>query len=709
MLRWAPFPFLRFTFFLGAGILSYLFTGRMPEYIPWLLALGAAGFLLLLFLAHFKKSSSLTDLAGLTGLGLLFISGFMLTHYRTARHQPDNLIHHSGTVSYYVGVVDDYLVRKPTSVSTTLRLKGVKTNGQWRPASGQVRLTLKNESTAAPFAYGDILLIKGAPALVKPPLNPGQFNFQKYLANRQVYHQHYLPFPQFKILGSEPAFALIDKSIRVRNHLDARLRRYLPSEREYAVAAALLLGIRDNLPDDVKANFSRSGTMHVLAVSGLHVGVLFWIINLLLGKWSKRRGLKLLRFLFLLCFFGFYAFVTALSPSVLRAVVMFIFLATADTFRRQTNIYNTLAATAFFLLLINPYYLVEVGFQLSFLALLGIIYFTPKIQNLYSPGTYVGTKVWQMLSATVAAQITTLPLTFYYFHQFPVYFLAANLVAITLALVALSLGLLVLALAWLPPVAEVLGAGLQNVIWLMNEANAWLLQAPLPVVGGIGLTARQTWLLYALLVLLVLFLVRKKLIFFGLFTGLVLIFCGLKIAEAMARNQSQCWVIYHTPRATALGFVTGDKINLIGDSAFYHHAGHQRYILQPHLQQAGLTAQSTDTLKTNPAVKNIVPVQLLPDGNWLVQRQRLKVAIIRQKPNLEQLAIIQPQYILLTQNAYFAVNSLPASLKETKVILGSANGYRYQQRLEQELTKAGLICYNINQKGAFVSRLPAGK
>ncbi|MDB5264181.1 MAG: competence protein ComEC, partial [Adhaeribacter sp.] len=553
--------------------------------------------------------------------------------------------------------------------------------------------------------YGTVLLIKGRPQPVSPPLNPGQFDYRRYLANRQVYYQHYLTATQFTPVGYEPGFALMALSIKVRDNLDARLRAALPSAREYAVATALLLGIKDHLPEDVKNAYSQSGTMHVLAVSGLHVGVIFYMLNLLLGQWSKRRGLKWFRFSLLLGIFILYAFITALSPSVLRAVVMFILVVAADTFRRQTNVYNTLAATAFGLLFFNPYFLLDVGFQLSFLAVLGILYFNPKFESLWSPETYAMRFTWQLLCGSVAAQLTTLPLTLYYFHQFPVYFLAANLVAITLSSLALIVGLILLALSWLPLVPAYLGMVLSGLLWLMHESNGWLLRAPFPVIPGIHLTAGQAWLLYLLLGLLVLFLARKRLVYFALFCGALLCFSGLKISSARARQSGQWWVVYRAPKATALGFISGNQGLLLADSTFYASPKNYQYLVQPHWQQLGLTTFRADTLIPHRGPM-AVPSIHLPDGNQLLQWQGIKILLCRQPLRPVTVQTLKPDFLLVSHQPYLAIDNLAPVLKGVQVILDGSNSVWYQRQIEHKLTKAGINCYNVNKRGALLQPVP---
>ncbi|MGV3588173.1 MAG: ComEC/Rec2 family competence protein [Adhaeribacter sp.] len=704
MIRWGPYPFLRIIFFFSAGIFIYLQADKYSFAVSLLAGLLLFIYVLLYFFSRQKKSTNLNNLVGITGMLLLVTAGYVFTHVFTFRHQPVNLNQPPNTISHYVGVVDDYITQKPTTVSSTILVKAVKRAGNWQPAAGKVRLTIKREQANIPLSYGTVLLIKGQPQPVKPPQNPAQFDYRQYLANSQIYFQHYLSGPYFMQIGYEPGNILMAWSIAVRNNMDARLRAAMPSEREYGVAAALLLGIKDYLPEDIKAAYSQSGTMHVLAVSGLHVGVIFYMLNFFLGRWSRQRGFKWFRFLVLLGIFGMYAFVTALSASVLRAVGMFLLLVAAETFRRQTNIYNTLAGAAFFLLLYNPYFLVDVGFQLSFLAVLGILYFSPILEKPLAPETYVARFIWKMMCASVAAQLTTLPLTLYYFHQFPVYFLAANLVAITVSSVALVVGLLLLAVSWLPMMATYLGTALSWLLWLMHESNSWLLQAPFPVINNINLTTVQTWLLYLLLGSLILFFARKRLVYFAFFSGLLVVFSGLKIMAAGKRQANQLLVVYQVPKATALAFISGEQGTLLADSIFYANPKNHQYIRQPHWQELGITHHHADTLGNN--LPSSVPAMRLSDGNQLLQWQGLKILRCTKSPRALLVQQLKPDFIILSHRPYLNLAELTPVFKGTTVILDGTNSMRYQQRIEQMLTKVGIICYNVNKRGALLQSVP---
>lgn len=698
MLRWGPYPFLRIALFFGGGIITYLQLGQKPGFIFPLLA-----FLFLLYLVSWRqaarrRSRNWNNLAGLAGLSAMGLLGLVHAHYHTAKVRADNLLHHSGPVSHYMGVIDEYIARKPGSQVTVLAVSQVKTGNTWKPASGRVRLVLMQPDKF--LAYGDVLLVKGAPSALNPPGNPHQFDYRQYLAQKQVYHQQYLYSSQYLKIGQAPASLLVAASIQTRDFFDLQLRRYIDSPETYGIATALVLGIRDYLPEDIKTTYANSGTMHVLAVSGLHVALLFLVLNLLLGRLGQRPAMRLLSFLLLMGFIWFYAFITALSASVLRAVVMFSFIQVARTFRLPSNIYNTLAAAAFGLLLYNPYFLVEVGFQLSFLAVYGIVYLQPRIYRWLMADSRAGDYLWKLVSTSLAAQLAVLPLSFYYFHQFPVYFLLANIVAVTLTNVVLLVGFGVLAFCWWPAVAGLLGWGIQVLLQAMNYISQALVQLPGAVISGIVLSPGQAWLLYGLLLLLVLFLLRRRLSYLAGFTGLVLVFSALEVVQARHRQKQQMLVVYQVRGATALAFIQQRRAVLLADSAFYAHPRFFRYQVQPHWWQLGIEQMQLDTLQlgARPGLAN----RQLADGNMLLAWQGLRLLVCYKPPGAYRLQDLDLDYLVLTRNVKLAPERLPNKKGRLQVILDDSNKKWYQNKWNAQLKARHLRVYLVNRQGAYI-------
>ncbi|WP_051359967.1 ComEC/Rec2 family competence protein [Adhaeribacter aquaticus] len=703
MLKWAPYPFIRYAFFLGAGILTYLYVGQKPEFVLPLLAFFVGAFVLLLLLARQYKSQDLNNIAGIFALLALFATGFLLTHYRTAKTNPHNLLHLKAPVTHYVGVLDDYLVQKPKSINSTLRILKVKTGNSWQAASGNIKVNFKKSKSATALRYSDVLLVQGVPDLVKPPANPAQFNYQKYLATQQIYHQQYLNPEQYAIIDQVRSNTFIAASLKIRNYLDEQLHQNIKSQREYAIAAALVLGIRDYLPDDIKTTYASTGTMHVLAVSGLHVASLFYILNLLIGSWSQRRGYKWLGFIILFSFIWVYAFITALSASVLRAVIMFSFILVGNTFRRQTNIYNTLSVAGFLLLLYNPYYLLQVGFQLSFLAVFGIVYLEPKISSWLEPDNWLLNKIWKLISTSLAAQIAVLPLSLFYFHQFPVYFLIANIMIVPLANVGLLLGFGVLGFCWLPWVSQSLGYLLENLLSLMSLLGNWLLNWPLAVISGVDISPAQAWLLYGLLLLLLLFLASKRLFYFALFTFILVVFSGIQLAEANEQRKNQLLVIYQIPKATAISVISGSQAILLADSAFYSKSNNFIYNVQTHWWKLNVKESFADTLTQGQRLFKGNPAVSVSASSLLLKWHQHKIMLCRKRVEETVLNQSKPDYLILSQNAYVPANAF-AVLQNSQVILDGSNNNWYNQKMKERFMHAHIAVYDIKEEGAFILR-----
>src|SRR5690606_30371161 len=237
--------------------------------------------------------------------------------------------------------------------------------------------------------YGDLLVIKGAPQRPDPPANPAEFDYARYLEQRNIFHQHFVREGVMR-MGAEPSNGVLALAYKLRARAEAVLRTYVPGERAQGIARALVLGVTDGLDNELREAYAGVGVMHILAVSGLHVGVIYFVLASLLrplNRLPKGNWAVAVISIFVL---WLYAFITGLSPSVLRAVTMFSFLTLAKPWRRGTNVYNTLAVSAFVMLLADPWLVCSVGFQLSYLAVLGIVYFYPRLIPLWEPTSRVG-------------------------------------------------------------------------------------------------------------------------------------------------------------------------------------------------------------------------------------------------------------------------------------------------------------------------------
>ncbi|NNE54598.1 MAG: ComEC/Rec2 family competence protein, partial [Flavobacteriales bacterium] len=276
------------------------------------------------------------------------------------------------------------------------------------------------------------------------------------------------------------------------------------------VVAALTLGDKSQLDKDTRNAFAMAGAMHVLAVSGLHVGILFMVIQKLLKPLSRLKNGSWFKTVILIATLWFYATLTGLSPSVLRTSTMFTFIALASHGGRQSNIYNTLAASAFLLLAIDPHLLFNVGFQLSYCAVIGIIWLQPVIYRVWFIKHKVGNWLWQLTSVSLAAQIATFPLGIFYFEQFPNLFLLTNILVIPAATALLICGLGFYASCWIPEVNQLVAWVVDKIAAGMNGGVCWVESIPFSSTQDLYISLGQMALIYAVIISLFLWFEHKK-------------------------------------------------------------------------------------------------------------------------------------------------------------------------------------------------------
>ena len=390
-----------------------------------------------------------------------------------------------------------------------LRLYELLIGNQWEPTNSFVNAYVPLIDTTK-IVKGDLLLVYGVPNEVNGPANPGEFNYKNYLVYNRIHHQDYLG-EDFVIIGHKPSSLIVRISDRLRTYCAENIETYISDSDARAVILALSLGVKDELDNELVQAFSATGVMHVLAVSGLHVGIIY----LLLFNVFRKLGLTKKRYRWLMAILSilllwFYALLTGLSPSVLRAVTMFTFVALRRALFRKGNIYNTLAASAFVLLWFNPYLIMSVGFQLSYLAVFGIVYLQPKLYALWSTDVWILDRIWAISCVSIAAQLATGPLSVLYFHQFPTYFLVSNLFIIPAAFISLLGSLLMMLLSLIPIAARGVGWLLNEFVSLVNRLVFWVSQFPESTINGIHLDILQTWLMYFVIGGIVSYLVYQK-------------------------------------------------------------------------------------------------------------------------------------------------------------------------------------------------------
>ena len=379
---------------------------------------------------------------GILTFGLFSILGMLF--YKSYNKMPE--FHTSGTFAAHVL---ETVEEKPNSYKSLLKIDAVLKNDSIFSTNEAIVVYFEKTKTAQQLQPGNTIIFSKTPERIKNNGNPYEFNYQKYLARKRIYRRIYLAGQDWKVSPARKT-SIRTLAETYRNKLLHIYRQQALGDQETEILSALTLGYKRGLDPETKRVFSSAGAMHVLAVSGLHVGILFGVFTLLFGFLRKLKHGKPLFVLLALSVLWGYAFITGLSPSVMRAATMFSLVCIAGNINRRPNIYNTLSFSAFILLIINPNNLFEVGFQLSYTAVFGIVFLQPKFESLITVKHKIPHFFWTLLTVSVAAQIATFPITAYYFGQFPTYFWLSNLIVIPAVFVLISLGILLLLVSGIP-------------------------------------------------------------------------------------------------------------------------------------------------------------------------------------------------------------------------------------------------------------------
>ena len=497
----------------------------------------------------------------------LALAGYALAQAHEAEVQKTYFRNFEADAHYYVARVYDYPTERPNSIRTVLELE--YQFGDSLPSrfvSGKVMAYFPKSDSAFALCYGDLIAIPAPIREVTPPLNPEEFDYRAYLARKGITGQVYLRDEDWIDLQTNNANPLYAFSYRFRDILLASLRRSGLSNNEYGVAAAILLGYDDNLADEVRKNYVAAGSMHILCVSGMHVGIIYLLASFLLGFLNRKKWQKTLKQLLLLALIWCYALVAGLSPSILRASLMISFVIIGEMIHRKGFVINSIAASAFVLLCVNPYNLFEIGFQLSYAAVVGIVVLQRPIYSWFVIKNKLLDKVWEITAVALAAQIATIPFTLFYFNQFSTYFVLSNLFMTPISFIVVISGMVLLLVSWIPYLNTLVGYLVWGAVYVMNWVVAKIESIPGSIIKGLYINDFEfAILLVALLLLLLTFMLRKRRLFIAMLASMLLMMVSVTVRIYGSENQKGM-TVFSLRKHTAVDFVRGGEHLLLADS-----------------------------------------------------------------------------------------------------------------------------------------------
>lgn len=585
-------------------------------------------------------------------LPFLIIAGWLSA---VQHNELNNLSHFSLTkADYLIAHINSEPNVKGDLVRFTATITHSTNNGKPQPVSGTLLVTIKDEIAKNLF-YGEELIMPANYSPVDPPFNPGEFNYKQYLANKNIFYQLFLYPKQYSVIKAGYGNPLIAYALQTRQILVKKLYNNMHDSTAIAVASTLILGYKADLSNDLLQAYSKTGTIHILSVSGGHVAILYILLAFMLQFLDGYKRGKVLKAVIIILLIWCYALLTGFSPAVNRAALMISMGICGKSYSRYINTLNILAFSAFVLLLYDPFLLRDVGFQLSYLAVAGLIVFQPIIYRWLDFKNRAAKYLWNACSVSIAAQVTTFPLSAFYFHQFPVYFLLSNLLIIAPVVIIMYAGLFLLLIPQTEYLTAALGYILEHTILLMNKMLGFVEHTPYAVVNKIWLTNADHALLYLIIIAA----------FYGIYSkqkwpikitlsAMLLFFIGISLKKFRA-DDTRSVTFLNLRKHTGIVFKHGNEGIVITDLADTDKVF--RYSVQPGLDSSRIT--SYKIYHTDAGIRN----SWLMKDDKLIQFGNKKLLLLNHEGGILSIPRQVPiGYIYLANNAFVNPNAITNQL-----------------------------------------------
>lgn len=689
---WKTAPFVRL---IVPFIIGILLQWYLPVPIPiTVIAFSIISIACTLFsFLSLARKFKLQFVQGLLLQMLILFTGMLITWNKDVRHHDRWYGNFYKEGDYILATIKEPLVEKNKSYKAEAYIDQLLRNDTVVAGEGKLLLYFSKDSLAPGLVYGDKILINKKLVAIKNSGNPGAFNYERYAAFQQTFHNIFLKQGDWAKLKGNNANSFKAFLFSAREKLLQALQTNITSGKdELGIAEALLIGYTNDLDKDLVQAYSNTGVVHIIAISGMHLGLIYGMLLWLFARIPLVKKSKATQAILILGCLWIFSLLTGGSASVIRSAVMFTFITLGTMFFKKGSVYSSLAASAFVMLVINPYYLWDVGFQLSYLAVVGIVVFQKPIYNcLYIKNKYLD-MVWKAAALTTAAQILTFPVCIYYFHQFPVLFLITNLIAVPLSTVVLYTAIILVSFAWIPAAGLYAGKITGWLLWLMNKIILWVNELPFAVWDKIPANMYSTWLLYATVICMAAWLINKsKKMLYGTVafcTGFVLLHTIL----AWQVKSQQKFIVYNVPQHQAIDFAEGNNYRFVGDSVLLTDGLLQNFHLKP-----GRIAFQLN--------KKMDSIASCFNKNGFYQFGNKKIVVLDENIAFESENKMNVDYIVISRNPKLYISQLVKTFNCNKFIFDASNSLWKIEKWKQDCDKLNLHYHSIPEQGAFVADL----
>jgi competence protein ComEC len=684
---WNKVPFIRLLIALIVGI---ILQWQMQFPLSSLLAFFFISFILsiIYFTVPIRFKYKFSHLNGVT-INLLFgLSGALLVWLRDVRNNQNWIGNYSTGNSYILVTIKEPLSEKTNSFKALAQINGVYSKNNFNNCEGDIILYFKKDSSLKQLHYGSQIIFKKTLQEIKNAGNPGSFDYQQYSLFQGITHQVNLSSNEFEVLPTENKNWFQQFIFSCRTWVVCTLQKFVHGEKEQGLAEALLIGYKDDLDKNLVQSYTNTGVVHIIAISGMHLALIYGLL-LLLTKPLGRKQLQWIRMILILSGLWLFTLLAGAQASVVRSAVMFTCIVFAKTIDKKTSIYNTLACSAFLLLVYDPFWLWDVGFQLSYAAVVSIVTFYRPIYNWFYFPNKILDFIWKTMAISIAAQILTTPVSLYHFHQFPVLFLLTNIVAVPLSSIILFGEIAICIFAWLHPVAKLLGIATQFLIWCMNSYIERIEAISFSLWNGFSITVLQTVLLSIAATVICSWLIEKRkwMLWFSLVSLLLFVALrSLSFSEAFTQKKI---IVYNVPKYSAIDLIDGRTYNFIGDSALLYDDFIRNFHIQP-----------------SRVLHRIDPNQAIPIKCKEFQFCGRQIAIIDSTKSFSSAQSKQKiDVLILSKNPKLYISNLLKTFEINQIVIDGSVPQWKAKLWKHDCDSLNIHCFDVSEKGAFVMNL----
>jgi competence protein ComEC len=701
-------PFARLLFFYAAGISAAGAYGSRPVSLLVLAVILPVFWSVLWGIVSLSRNYHTGWISGSFASLILFLCGIWAMQVQNGQ---DNVSHSipSKTATWRIRILDLPEARK-NSIRTTARVIESMDENHRTKQDFMILVYLQQGGEDGFIGVGSELEIHAALEPIPPPGNPGEFDYRRYLSSRHIYRQAFVKEGCWKVREASQGLSLRVVSALMRKRLLRSFKMLGLDAQEYGLVTALTLGYKDDLDARTKQVFSRAGVMHIMALSGFNVGIIALVFGYLLGLFDRHPAAKAGKTVIIILVLWLFAVVTGLSPSVTRATVMISFVLTGKLLRRPVNTYNILFASAFVLLAASPGMLQDVSFQLSFAAVTGLILYQPILYGILLFRNSIMNKIWQLFTLTCAAQLATLPITLYYFHQFPVYFWLTNLYVVPLVSVIVCISGIYLAVAFIKPAIVLFAKILTLLLKALFLSVSFVEKLPYSLISGVNINASQAVILSLMVVALALFFLFRQARWLSCFMAFLILFLTLHTVSTLKLDRQKLCIVGNLRGTSAIGMISGRKAVMLLSDDWHSNQSQLNYAFGNFWISHGVKPvfckidKAGSLMKKDSLAEGVHFRSGWRGNNTLINYGTCRLVVLRDgrfyrykgsKPLSADILVVsagmQPRPSRVREELQVRLIILDSSVKNHQII-----------QWKKAAVELGISCYSVSEKGAYV-------